>query len=101
MVKPSALKMDGKKAKHRMDRPPRAKGGRVKGKHAKTNVNVIVAPQGGHPGLGGPPPMVPPPAGAMLPPGAAPVMPPRPMPPPGGPMAGPPGAIPPPGMMPP
>lgn len=93
--------VEGGSAKERLDRPGRAmraKGGRV-GKHKGTNVNVIVAPQGGpHPGLAPPagvagapmasPPMAPPPRPAMPPPG---------MPPPGGPpMAGPP-----PGMMPP
>ena len=90
----------------------RARGGRTqhKGKGA-THVNVIVAPQGGHPGMGGmmppglpaganpdmPPPMPPPGAGAppMMPPGAPMVPPGR----PGMPMM-PPGGMPP-GMMPP
>lgn len=53
----------------------RARGGRTKAKHAKTNVNVIVAPQGGQhppmpgPGAGMPPPMpAPPPRPPMAPP---------------------------------
>lgn len=84
----------------------RAMGGRMKhGKKGHTNVNVIVAPQGGAGGA----PAVPPP---VLPAGGPPPMPmpppPRPpMAPPGGPMAGagpmapmPPG-LPPPGLMPP
>lgn len=88
MVKKTALKMDGKKAKHRMDRPHRAKGGRVK-KGGKTNVNVIV---GQHPGMGAAPPMMPPPGAAAAPP----MMPHPPMPPVGGPPGAPPiGAMPP------
>ena len=94
MVKPAALKMDGGVAKARMDRPGRAKGGRVK--KAGTNVNVIIAPQGAQnsPSAGGvgpvpppkppgppmPPPMAGPPGGGpglpMAPPGVGP-MPPR------------------------
>lgn len=77
---------DGEKSKHRMDRPKRAKGGRVgKGKHnAKTIVNVIA---GGHPAGGAVPPMPAPPMG-IAPPGAMPpppmaAKPPMPMPPPG------------------
>lgn len=100
MVKKPALKMHGHEAKPRADRVKRASGGRVKhGKHGKgTNVNVIIAPQGGHGAspmqAGGPP---------MMPPGAPPpaAMPPRPpmMPPPGAPpMGGAPGM--PPGMPP-
>ena len=50
-----ALKGEGKKPKHRADRVKRAKGGRVKHKSGKTNVNVIVAPKGGD----GAPPMPP------------------------------------------
>lgn len=95
-AKRDAMAVEGKPARERMDRPGRAKGGRVK--HGKTNVNVIVAPQGGapHPGLppaamaGGPtPPVAPPPRPPMMaPPGG---------PPPGMPSGGPPMA-PPPGM---
>lgn len=63
MVKPGALKAHGGKVKHRADRPHRAHGGKV-GKGKGTNVNVIIAPQGGPamppPGLGGLPPGVPP-----------------------------------------
>ena len=55
------LHAEGGKSKHRMDRPKRAKGGSVKGKHnAKTIVNVI---SGGHPAGGAVPagpPMAPP-----------------------------------------
>lgn len=67
------LDAEGDGAKHRMDRPKRAKGGKVKGKHnARTIVNVIT----GHPGGGAaPPPM---PAGIapaeMAPPPPAPPM---------------------------
>ena len=93
-VKASALKkarggpIEGKSAKHRLDR--RAGGGRVKGKGGKTNVNVIVAHPGGA-GAGAPPPMMPPPAAPMpLPPPRPPMPPPGAMPPPGGP----PGAMP-------
>lgn len=83
---------EGGVAKHRMDRPGRAKGGKVKGKHnAKTIVNVIT---GGHPAGGAVPPMpmAPPPAGlagAVLPPPPMAAKPPM-MPPPGPPMGGPP-----------
>jgi hypothetical protein len=87
-----AIHAEGDGSKHRMDRPKRAKGGKVKGKsNAKTVVNVIT----GHPGGGAaPPPMAPPGlAGAMAPPPVAPppmgVKPPMPgpgMPPPGMPM---------------
>jgi len=79
-----SLHADGEKSKHRMDRPKRAKGGRVgKGKHnAKTIVNVIA---GGHPAGGAVPPMPAPPMG-IAPPGAMPpppmgAKPPMPMPP--------------------
>lgn len=94
-----ALHAEGHESKHRMDRPKRAKGGRV-GKKSKGNsrtiVNVIT---GGHPAGGAPPPMpagppmgiAGPPPGAMPPPGAPPpgARPPMPMPPPGA--GGPPG----------
>lgn len=95
-VKKSCMRADGGAVKARSDKTPRrAKGGRMKhGKGSKTNVNVIVAPGGGHPpmaGLGAMPP-------GMPPPGAAPPMPPRPpMPPAPG---GPPMAVPGPGGMP-
>lgn len=74
-----------REAEHEQRETKRARGGRTK--HGKTNVNVIVAPQGGHPGMapGGPPPMGPPPGMGMPPPGAVPPHPP---------MAGPPGAPP-------
>ncbi len=88
-VKSSALKEDGKKAKHRADKSTRrAKGGRVhKGKSAKTNVNVIVAPGGQKPPMGAPM------AGIAPPIAAAPPMPPKP------PMAAPaPGPMPPAGL---
>lgn len=78
---------DGGAVKPRLDRPQRAKGGRV----GKTTVNVIVAPQGDQ----AKPPM--PPVAGLGP--AGPVPPPMvkpPMAPPPGPMAGPGG--PPPGM---
>lgn len=82
-----AIHAEGDGAKHRMDRPKRARGGKVKGKsNARTVINVIT----GHPGGGAaPPPM---PAGiapaAMPPAGGPPMMakPPMPgagMPPPG------------------
>jgi hypothetical protein len=101
--------VEGGSAKERLDRPGRAmraKGGAVNrahggkvGKHKGTNVNVIVAPQGGapHPGMMAPPPGV---GAAGPPPMAAP--PPRPMPPAGMPPGGPPmaGGAPPPGMPP-
>jgi hypothetical protein len=85
----SALHAEGHESKHRMDRPKRAKGGRVKG-NGKTIINVIT---GGHPAGGAPPPMPPgPPMGiAGPPPGAPAAMPPRP-PMPGGPGMPPPGA---------
>jgi hypothetical protein len=80
------LHAEGGKSKHRMDRPKRAKGGKVKGKHnERTVINVI---SGGHPAGGAVPagpPMAPPgppmgiaPAAAMPPPMAAkpPMMPP-------------------------
>lgn len=78
---------EGDGAKHRMDRPKRAKGGKVKGRNTgKTIVNVIT----GHPGGGAaPPPM---PAGiapaAMPPVGGPPMMAKPPMPGPGGPPPG-------------
>lgn len=74
----------------RENRMKRARGGRAK--HGKTNVNVIVAPQGGHPGMapGGPPMGAPP---MMPPPGAMPPHPPM-----APPMAGPPPGMPPGGM---
>lgn len=76
-------------------RMARARGGRA-GKHGKTNVNVIVAPQGAHPGAPGMapggPPMMPPPGMGAPPPGM-PLHPPM-----APPMAGPPGV--PPGGMP-
>lgn len=77
------MEAEGSKASHRMDRPARAKGGRVKKGNAKTIVNVIT---GGHPAGGAVPPMpspppmgiAGPPPGAMPPPMAAkpPMMPP-------------------------
>jgi hypothetical protein len=55
------LHAEGGKSKHRMDRPKRAKGGKVKGKHnERTVINVIA---GGHPAGGAipaGPPMAPP-----------------------------------------
>lgn len=94
MVKSKALrarggKIEGKHAAPRLDKY--ARGGKVKGK-ASTNVNVIIAPQGGGAGPGAGPAVMPkPPMPAMPPP----------------PMAGPPGMPPgaggppmPPGMMP-
>jgi hypothetical protein len=92
MVKGAALKADGEKSKHRADRF--ARGGKVKSKSGKTNVNVIIAPQGGDKV----PPMLPPPGvGAAGPPPVA-MRPP--MAPPPGVGAGmpPPGAMPPPGI---
>ena len=91
MVKKTAMKMEGEKSKHRMDR--RARGGRTKSKGKGTVVNVINTPghaMGGAPGMmppGGAPPMPPPrppmappmpPQGAMPPAGGG-----MPMPPPG------------------
>lgn len=73
LVKKASLKAEGGMAKHRMDRPHRAKGGRVKKGNAKTIVNVIA---GGHPASGAVPPgppMGPPPMGVAP---AAPPMPP-------------------------
>ncbi len=90
-----ALHADGAKSKHRMDRPHRAKGGRVGKKgSAKTIVNVIT----GHSGTGMPPapPMAPPaPPMGIAPAAMPPARPPMPgpgMPPPGagGPPGGPP-----------
>ena len=84
------LKAKGGKPKHRMDKPHRAKGGRVKHKHSgKTNVNVIVAPKsdapGGAPMAGVAPPHPPmaaaPPPAAAIPPAPAPAMAKPPMPP--------------------
>lgn len=77
-----ALKMEGGVAKMRADRPGRAKGGRAP--KAKTNVNVIIAPQGAAPGMA-PVPAKPP---GPLPPAMA-GPPGMPMPPPG--VGGPPG----------
>jgi len=84
-----AIHPEGAKSKHRMDRPHRAKGGRVGKKkgNAATIVNVIT---GGHPAGGavppGPPPppmgIAGPPPGGMAPPPMA-AKPPMPMPPPG------------------
>jgi len=78
MVKKADLKADGERAGHRMDRPKRAKGGRVKGSkgNAKTIINVIA---GGNPAGGAVPPgppMAPPPPPAM---GVGPGGPPPPM----------------------
>lgn len=84
------LHADGEKTKHRMDRPKRAKGGKVH-KGGKTVVNVIT----GHPG-GAAPPMPGPPMGvapAAMPPAPPPMAARPPMPPPSA-MAGP-GAPPP------
>ena len=79
------LHADGGKSKHRADRPHRAKGGKVKGKHnAKTIVNVI---SGGHPAGGAVPPMPAPPMGvgpAAMPPPAMAAKPPMPIGPPPG-----------------
>ena len=88
MVKSSSLKADGHKGKHRQDRPGRAKGGRVHKGKGHTSVNVIVAPQGGHAGLGPMP-------GAAVPPSVPPRALAPPMPPPGGAPGGPPGMPPP------
>lgn len=80
LVKPSALKHDGHKAKHRADKAHRAKGGRVK-KNKATIVNVNVAPQQPQsqphpvpvpvPQAGAAPPPVPP-RPPMMPPGGGP-----------------------------
>lgn len=91
-----AQAVEGGSVKERMDRPGRARGGRAPKHNKGTNVNVIVAPQGGH----GTPPALPPVAG-VAPPGLAP--PSMPMRPPMPAMAGPPPGpgLPPPGMAPP
>jgi len=79
--------------------PLRARGGKVhKGKKGGTHVNVIVAPQGAHPGAGMVPPVPGPAPGPIHPPMAPPPGLPPGMPPGGPPMAGPPGM--PPGMPP-
>lgn len=65
MVKSSALKMEGAKSGGRLDKY--ARGGAVK--KASTNVNVIIAPQGG---AGGAPMPVPPVGGPAVPPAAGP-----------------------------
>lgn len=79
--------------KARLDRPGRAKGGKASSKHKGAHVNVIVAPQV-HPGMGAPPPMMPPHPPMMpppgLPPGGPPMMPPPGMGAPGGIAGGPP-----------
>ncbi|MGB4781057.1 hypothetical protein [Candidatus Methylomirabilis sp.] len=72
-VKKSALRADGGSVKARADKVSRAKGGRVRSKGAKTNVNVIIAPSGQKPPMAGLGPM--PPAPPMA---AAPPMPPKP-----------------------
>lgn len=81
----SEMHAEGGKSKHRADRPGRAKGGAVKGKHnAKTIVNVIT---GGHPAGGAVPPMPAPPMGvgpAAMPPPPMAAKPPMPMGPPPG-----------------
>jgi hypothetical protein len=69
--------VDGETGKRRPDRPHRAKGGPVKG---KTNVNIIIAPQGGGDATQpapmppvapqGGPPLPPPPAPPAIPPQA-------------------------------
>jgi hypothetical protein len=92
MVKKSAIKIEGEKSKHRMDR--RARGGRTKSKGKGTVVNVINTP--GH-AMGGAPGMMPP-GGAPMPP-RPPMAPPMPppqgaMPPGGGMPMPPPGAVP-------
>jgi len=82
---PPKMMMSGGGAKMRGDRPGRAKGGRAP--KAKTNVNVIIAPQGATPAAGvAAPPGLPPPKPAVPPLAGPPGMP---MPPPG--MGGPPG----------
>jgi hypothetical protein len=91
-----ALHAEGSKSKHRADRPGRAKGGKVKGKHnERTVINVI---SGGHPAGGAvsPMPVMPPPGigGAAMPPPMA-AKPPMPMPPPGAGPGMPPGGAPP------
>jgi hypothetical protein len=81
---------EGGVAQHRMDRPKRAKGGKVGKGNAKTIVNVITD---GKPAGGAVPPMPPPPpgiGGAGMPPPPMAAKPPMPMgPPPGGPPMGP------------
>lgn len=86
------LTISGEKSKHRFDRY--ARGGKVKKSGGKTNVNIVIAPQGGAQAAP-PPPMAPPPRPMpppMMPPpgamggGGPPMMPPGgPMPPPGAP----------------
>lgn len=76
-------KVEGDKPRKRLDRPAYAKGGAVKGK-GKTQVNVIIAPQGGPQSDPGPlpppssqmppvPPRPPMAAPVVLPPGAPPM----------------------------
>lgn len=71
-AKRGGMMAEGKKAKHRHDRMPRAKGGRAKGKGA-THVNVIIGGQKDNtppmpvPVPAGGPPMPPPGMGAMAP----------------------------------
>jgi hypothetical protein len=83
-----ALDAEGQIAKHRMDRPKRARGGKVKGKHnARTIVNVIT----GHPGGGAAPQPMPAgiaPAAMAPPPAGPPMMAKPPMPGPGMPLPG-------------
>jgi hypothetical protein len=93
-----AIHPEGHKAKHRMDRPKRAKGGAVKkkGNTARTIVNVIT---GGHPAGGAVPPgPPPPPMGIAGPPPGGMAPPPMtgkpPMPPMGPGAGGPPGGLP-------
>lgn len=73
--------VDDEVAKRRPDRPHRANGGAVKANKGKTNVNIIIAPQGGGdqpPAMPmmppvapqGGPPLPPPPAPPALPPQA-------------------------------
>jgi hypothetical protein len=88
-----ALAVTGKPARERLDKPCRARGGRAP-KAKGTNVNVIIAPQGGQSPQ---PPNAPPPGLPPIPPGQAAAPPPMPMRPP---MPMPPGAAPP-GAMPP
>lgn len=80
-------KVEGDAPRMRMDRPGRARGGKVNGKGTK--INIIIAPQGGAAGAG---PAMPPPGPPMPPPTA--IRPPMPAPV----IAGGPGAMPPPGM---
>lgn len=81
----------GRKNGGRLDRLPRKNGGRTNAKKGTTNVNVIIAPQGGEKGA---PPIMPPPGVGAGPPTMAP-KPPM-MPPPG--MAGGAPGLPPPGI---